>query len=47
MPPNFGIIPELPVKVKNKRERYGKYRDRALNDLTQWRDRLLTIPANV
>ncbi|NER39897.1 MAG: FADH(2)-oxidizing methylenetetrahydrofolate--tRNA-(uracil(54)-C(5))-methyltransferase TrmFO [Oscillatoria sp. SIO1A7] len=33
MPPNFGIIPELPVKVRNKRERYGKYRDRSLADL--------------
>ena len=37
MPPNFGIIPPLPTKVKNKRERYGQYRDRSLSDLTNWK----------
>jgi len=36
MPPNFGILPALPEKIRNKRERYGKYRDRALADLTTW-----------
>ncbi|MEY2834165.1 MAG: hypothetical protein RLZZ574_3425 [Cyanobacteriota bacterium] len=36
MPPNFGIIPPLPTKVKNKQERYGQYRDRSLADLTNW-----------
>ncbi|MEO1093953.1 MAG: FADH(2)-oxidizing methylenetetrahydrofolate--tRNA-(uracil(54)-C(5))-methyltransferase TrmFO [Cyanobacteria bacterium J06638_28] len=36
MPPNFGILPALPEKVRNKRERYGQYRDRALADLTNW-----------
>lgn len=36
MPPNFGIIPALPQRVRNKRERYGKYRDRALADLQTW-----------
>ncbi|MEM6716472.1 MAG: FADH(2)-oxidizing methylenetetrahydrofolate--tRNA-(uracil(54)-C(5))-methyltransferase TrmFO [Cyanobacteria bacterium P01_C01_bin.147] len=36
MPPNFGIIPALPTKIRNKRERYGQYRDRALNDLANW-----------
>ncbi|MEA5512140.1 FADH(2)-oxidizing methylenetetrahydrofolate--tRNA-(uracil(54)-C(5))-methyltransferase TrmFO [Crocosphaera sp. UHCC 0190] len=36
MPPNFGILPELPVRIRNKRERYGKYRDRALADLNEW-----------
>jgi methylenetetrahydrofolate--tRNA-(uracil-5-)-methyltransferase len=30
MPPNFGILPELPVKIKGKPERYGAYRDRSL-----------------
>ncbi|MBM5796871.1 MAG: methylenetetrahydrofolate--tRNA-(uracil(54)-C(5))-methyltransferase (FADH(2)-oxidizing) TrmFO, partial [Cyanobacteria bacterium K_Offshore_0m_m2_072] len=33
MPPNFGLLPELPVRIKAKRERYGAYRDRALADL--------------
>ena len=40
MPPNFGIIPPLPTKVKGKRERYGQYRDRSLSDLTDWRSSL-------
>jgi len=37
MPPNFGIIPELGVKVKSKPERYGRYRDRSLADLAEWK----------
>lgn len=37
MPPNFGIIPDLPEKVRSKSERYGKYRDRSLADLANWR----------
>ncbi len=37
MPPNFGIIPDLGTKIKNKRERYGKYRDRSLADLAAWK----------
>ncbi|EKQ69310.1 tRNA:m(5)U-54 methyltransferase [Leptolyngbyaceae cyanobacterium JSC-12] len=36
MPPNFGILPELPQRIRNKQERYGQYRDRALTDLTTW-----------
>jgi methylenetetrahydrofolate--tRNA-(uracil-5-)-methyltransferase len=36
MPPNFGILPELPKKIRNKQERYGQYRDRAFADLDQW-----------
>ncbi|NEQ33368.1 MAG: FADH(2)-oxidizing methylenetetrahydrofolate--tRNA-(uracil(54)-C(5))-methyltransferase TrmFO [Leptolyngbya sp. SIO4C5] len=36
MPPNFGILPALPQQIKNKRERYGQYRDRALQDLNSW-----------
>jgi methylenetetrahydrofolate--tRNA-(uracil-5-)-methyltransferase len=36
MPPNFGILPALPQRVRNKKERYGKYRDRALADLSHW-----------
>ncbi len=36
MPPNFGIIPELSVRIKKKKERYGAYRDRALTDLTNF-----------
>jgi methylenetetrahydrofolate--tRNA-(uracil-5-)-methyltransferase len=38
MPPNFGILPELPTKIKNKQERYGAYRDRSLADLDNWKD---------
>ena len=37
MPPNFGILPELPVRIRNKQERYGAYRDRAFADLSSWK----------
>ncbi|MDJ0735436.1 MAG: FADH(2)-oxidizing methylenetetrahydrofolate--tRNA-(uracil(54)-C(5))-methyltransferase TrmFO [Nostocaceae cyanobacterium] len=37
MPPNFGILPSLGVKIKNKQERYGRYRDRSLADLENWK----------
>jgi methylenetetrahydrofolate--tRNA-(uracil-5-)-methyltransferase len=40
MPPNFGILPELPTRIRNKQERYGVYRDRALADLESWKSRV-------
>ncbi|WP_192925009.1 FADH(2)-oxidizing methylenetetrahydrofolate--tRNA-(uracil(54)-C(5))-methyltransferase TrmFO [Sodalinema gerasimenkoae] len=40
MPPNFGIIPSLEMRIRNKRDRYGKYRDRALESLTTWQKQL-------
>lgn len=36
MPPNFGILPPLSVRIKSKPERYGAYRDRSLADLDNW-----------
>lgn len=33
MPPNFGLLPPLEKAPRQKRERYGQYRDRALEDL--------------
>jgi ribulose-5-phosphate 4-epimerase/fuculose-1-phosphate aldolase len=33
MPPNFGLLPDLPERIRDKRRRYGAYRDRALADL--------------
>lgn len=44
MPPNFGILPQLEQKIRNKRERYGKYRDRALTDLDNWQTQLSRLP---
>jgi methylenetetrahydrofolate--tRNA-(uracil-5-)-methyltransferase len=41
MPPNFGILPQLPQPIRNKQERYRSYRDRALTDLEAWRKRTL------
>jgi methylenetetrahydrofolate--tRNA-(uracil-5-)-methyltransferase len=38
MPPNFGIIPQLPTRVRNKAARYGQYRDRSLADLANWQE---------
>ncbi|OAB56597.1 tRNA (uracil-5-)-methyltransferase [Phormidium willei BDU 130791] len=40
MPPNFGIIPSLEMRIRNKRDRYGKYRDRSLETLTTWQQML-------
>ena len=36
MPPNFGILPPLASRIRNKQERYGHYRDRALQSLADW-----------
>ena len=36
MPPSFGLMPELPERIRDKRARYGAYRDRALADLAGW-----------
>ena len=33
MPPNFGLLPELAEPIRDKRRRYGAYRDRSLQDL--------------
>lgn len=33
MPANFGLLPELAERVRNKRARYGRYAERALADL--------------
>ena len=41
MPANFGLLPELDNRVHNKRERYKKYRDRALSQIKKIREKLL------
>ena len=41
MPPNFGLLPDLPERIRDKRARYGAYRDRALADLEQVQSQLL------
>jgi methylenetetrahydrofolate--tRNA-(uracil-5-)-methyltransferase len=46
MPPNFGLLPDLPERIRDKRARYGAYRDRALTDLEPVRTlSLQPIPA--
>jgi methylenetetrahydrofolate--tRNA-(uracil-5-)-methyltransferase len=40
IPPNFGILPQMGERIKNKQERYGAYRDRAFADLANWRAEL-------
>jgi methylenetetrahydrofolate--tRNA-(uracil-5-)-methyltransferase len=40
MPPNFGILPDLGQRIRNKQERYGAYRDRAFSDLDAWKTQL-------
>ncbi len=41
MPANFGLLPELDNRVHNKRERYKKYRDRALSQIKKSSETLL------
>jgi methylenetetrahydrofolate--tRNA-(uracil-5-)-methyltransferase len=36
MPANFGILPEFTPRIRNKRQRYEAYRDRAHADLQTW-----------
>ncbi|MBR8831822.1 MAG: Methylenetetrahydrofolate--tRNA-(uracil-5-)-methyltransferase TrmFO [Chroococcopsis gigantea SAG 12.99] len=38
MPPNFGILPELGKKIRDKQARYKQYSDRSLQDLSSWYD---------
>ncbi|MBD2326478.1 FADH(2)-oxidizing methylenetetrahydrofolate--tRNA-(uracil(54)-C(5))-methyltransferase TrmFO [Alkalinema sp. FACHB-956] len=45
MPPNFGILPTLPQKIRNKQERYGVYRDRSFADLQAWMREHQIVPA--
>lgn len=47
MPPNFGILPPLPEKIKSKQERYAAYRDRALANLAIWYSSSLPTLATV
>ncbi len=41
MPANFGLLPELDNRVHNKRERYKVYRNRALSQIKELREKLL------
>ena len=42
---NFGLVPELVVRVKDKRIKKEKLAERALADLARWRDDALVTPA--
>jgi methylenetetrahydrofolate--tRNA-(uracil-5-)-methyltransferase len=46
MPPNFGILPELAERIRNKPQRYAAYRDRAFSDLAVWKAHLQLIDHN-
>ncbi len=41
MPANFGLLPELNDKTHNKRERYKKYRERALRQIKEVKENLI------
>ncbi|KKI98356.1 FADH(2)-oxidizing methylenetetrahydrofolate--tRNA-(uracil(54)-C(5))-methyltransferase TrmFO [Prochlorothrix hollandica] len=47
MPPNFGILPPLPQRIRNKQDRYGAYRDRALDDLATWQRQIQGVAQGV
>ena len=42
---NFGLVPELGTRVKDKRIKKEKLAERALADLARWRDDALVTPA--
>ena len=43
MPPNFGLLPPLAKQIRNKKERYGAYRNRALEEISKTK-KLCQIP---
>ena len=43
MPANFGLLPELPERIKEKRKRVGAYRDRAIKDLLKLSNKNIEI----
>jgi methylenetetrahydrofolate--tRNA-(uracil-5-)-methyltransferase len=42
---NFGLVDELPIRVKDKRRRKELFAERALADMESWRDANLGAPA--
>ncbi len=40
IPPNFGIISELSTKIRNKKDRYAAYSERALKEIEQLKQEL-------
>ncbi len=43
MPPSFGLLPALDEPIRDKRRRYGAYRDRALADLSPFTPRVMAL----
>jgi methylenetetrahydrofolate--tRNA-(uracil-5-)-methyltransferase len=43
MPPSFGLLPALAEPIRDKRRRYGAYRDRALADLSPFTARVVAM----
>ncbi len=46
MPPNFGLLPDLNKRIRDKRSRYGAYRDRALREIKQLSQNNPVLKAN-
>ena len=40
---NFGILPELNIKIKDKKERYTKLADRAIEELTKYYNNITNV----
>lgn len=40
---NFGILPELNIKIKDKKERYNKLSDRAIEELTKYYNNITKV----
>jgi folate-dependent tRNA-U54 methylase TrmFO/GidA len=42
---NFGLVDELPEAVRDKRRKRELIAERALSEMTRWRDEQAPIPA--
>lgn len=42
MNPNFGLLPSLEIKIRNRKKRYLEYYNRGVSDILCWRDSYLT-----
>ena len=40
MPANFGLLPKLPKQIRDKKTRYGAYRDRAIKEILDIKEKI-------
>ena len=40
---NFGLVDDLPERVRDKRQKRARLAERALAEMAEWRDRVLGV----